>query len=84
MVCCNFIFHGLKFISLAMGSAESRLPPGPNPIVQDGDKIEQLAKALDVRAERQRQLADQGTWDRREQDKVEYTNNTSTNYVIKV
>ena len=60
----------LIFLLSAMGSAESRLPPGPNPILQDGDKIEQLAKALDIRAERQKQLADQGTWDRREQDKV--------------
>ena len=56
-----------------MGATESKLPPGPNPIRQDADKIELIAKALDVKAERQKQLQIQDGWDRFEQDKVGFT-----------
>ncbi|XP_005105452.1 synaptotagmin-like protein 2 [Aplysia californica] len=52
-----------------MGTTDSKLPPGPNAIRQDPNKIELIAKALDVRAERQRQLEIQDGWDRLEQDK---------------
>ena len=53
-----------------MGATESKPPPGPNPIRQDSEKIEIIAKALDVKAERQRQLEIKNGWDRFEQDKV--------------
>lgn len=53
-----------------MGSSQSHLPPGPNPLHQNPTKIEALAKALDVKASRQIQQATQLDWDRVEQDKV--------------
>ena len=53
-----------------MGAASSQPLPGHNPLQQNPEKIEALAKALDVKAERQKQLAIQESWDRLEQDKV--------------
>ena len=55
-----------------MGNTDSQLPPGPNPISQDPNRIEILAKALDVKSERQRKLKVQDGWDRFEQDKVDF------------
>ena len=54
-----------------MGASISQPLGGQNPLQQNPEKIEALAKALDVKAERQKQLAIQESWDRLEQDKVE-------------
>ncbi|GFN90833.1 synaptotagmin-9 [Plakobranchus ocellatus] len=52
-----------------MGATNSQPVPSHNPLQQNPEKIEALAKALDVKSERQKQLAIQETWDRLEQDK---------------